>query len=194
MSTTPVRIDDSTISRLKIFKKKYKSYDSVITAFVDYFEATGINPSEIQTSPISMVKKRTDDIIKIMKGIEKETNKKLNRIEGFVELNYNKNNPGVQPDFSDSDLEELNNHIAKIEAENKAQINTISNLKKDLLEAKSVTNNQPVIDNESTFQLIRSELSKLINSKEISRLAKGSYQIEKGLFEAVTSSIFNLTK
>lgn len=83
-----VRLSKSTALRVKSFNKG-NSYEDNITAFLDYFERTGVNPWMLKEHPIEATMKGFDRVIAILKSIEKNKIDVINeRLKDLDMLNF----------------------------------------------------------------------------------------------------------
>lgn len=70
-NTSMIRVSQDTRDRLYKFKKGH-SYDSMLIAFLNYFETLKIRPEHENITSVSILKNEIERVIKIIKAQEKE--------------------------------------------------------------------------------------------------------------------------
>lgn len=191
--TPQIKIEEGVKNRLDRYKKN-GTYTMVIDSFLTYFETSGIKPTDVNLSPLSIVKDSTDRVIKILKNIE---NKKINQLLLFAELIIeNQKSGGSKIEKSDTselvtneEAQGLIDKIGILEANLKNKDKEIKNLNEKLsqkLEQK--TDNKHI----EIFKQIKIYCQQLDNQKTESKLKRDDWQIEKNLFSRNIESINNL--
>ena len=78
-----IKVKDTTKVRLDLFKSN-KTYDTVISEMLLYFETTGITPQSNVMPPNIAAKEQANRVIEVVRGIEKSTNVRLKNIEQLL--------------------------------------------------------------------------------------------------------------
>lgn len=191
--TPQIKIEEGVKTRLDRYKKN-GTYTMVIDSFLNYFETTGIKPTDVNLSPLSIVKDSTERVVKILRKIELT---KINQLILLSELIIeNQKNTGNKIETShaseqvtNEEAQGLVDKIGILELELKSKDKEISILNGKLsqkLEQK--TDNKHI----EIFKQIKIYCQQLDKEKTESKLKRDDWQIEKNLFSRNMESINNL--
>ena len=194
MSTESLKIFPDTKSRLDNHKKKYGSYDKIISAFLDYFEVTGIKPHEVQSSPIAIVKSRADATISLMRGIEKKAVKRDQETHSFLEAIYEKLDSQNGGAYTEEEGQIFLQNINKLESDIKEKEAEIRKLKQQILNNNDSQKSDLSPKISDNYSEIRNQINLINESKTTSRVKDNHYQISKNIYTSAYESIMNLTK
>lgn len=114
-----IKVKDTTKVRLDLFKNN-KTYDTVISEMLLYFETTGITPQSNVMPPNIAAKEQASRVIEVVRGIEKSTNVRLKNIEQLLlSLVGEVKTPGDNPDeyMHISQVQELLERSKQLEQE-----------------------------------------------------------------------------
>ena len=201
---TSVSVLKDTKRRLDKYKKKYGTYEGVISNFLQYFESTNINPSDISLNPTALVKNGTDRMIKILKNIEiKKIDKILNVVEYIAEKvdNPNLENKAKDQDkvssknlggLSEDEVQELAQKLVEFENEISSQKEEIQTLNKRISEANNLANSSKSDNFEPLFLDIKKYLNELTENAKKSGIASNDLKIDAGIFKRNIQTITNL--
>lgn len=197
MDTKPIKISLAVSNRLDQYKKSGASYSQVIENFLDYFQATGLKPSDINSSPISIIQDATKRSIAILKNIE---NKKIDPMNLMLQqiLEYHQKGNSVKSPVpisgNNSEItdEEVQGLLSKLE-ESEKQLSLKEIEIRKLHE--TIANNKPVSEGENHKTIliqIKDLVKDLQANKQSSNLKKSDFQIEKSIWNRDLDSIMNL--
>jgi len=194
MSLQTIKIYPETKERVDKFKSRGTSYDDVLSQFLDYFESTGIKPNEIDSSPMTVTKKATERVVKIIRNIE---TKKLSKIMGMLEdilvrVSESDNQTVAQGEiFSSKEVEELVETIETLQEEN-------SRLENRIEEILTTGNNDPKTEtlkpNLDFLDAILKAVKELRDNAKSIQLQKDEYKIKKNILDRNLDTISNLIK
>ena len=133
-----IRVSDPIKTRLNLVKGK--SYEDKIELMLDYFDATGSDPSKRIANPIFEVERQVERVVKILRKIEKD---KINNILKLLEILNTKGlttSDAIQGDFTAEELEK----IQALKEQYEESKNYIEQLEKQLREnTKNELENKP---------------------------------------------------
>jgi hypothetical protein len=129
-----IKVKDTTKVRLDLFKNS-KTYDTVISEMLLYFETTGITPQSNVMPPNIAAKEQASRVIEVVRGIEKSTNVRLKNIEQLLlSLVGEVKTPGDNPDeyMHISQVQELLDRSKQLEQEARENREKAGKLQTDL--------------------------------------------------------------
>lgn len=129
-----IKVKDTTKVRLDLFKNN-KTYDTVISEMLLYFETTGITPQSNVMPPNIAAKEQASRVIEVVRGIEKSTNVRLKNIEQLLlSLVGEVKTPGDNPDeyMHISQVQELLERSKQLEQEARENREKAGKLQTDL--------------------------------------------------------------
>ena len=129
-----IKVKDTTKVRLDLFKSN-KTYDTVISEMLLYFETTGITPQSNVMPPNIAAKEQASRVIEVVRGIEKSTNVRLKNIEQLLlSLVGEVKTPGDNPDeyMHISQVQELLERSKQLEQEARENREKAGKLQTDL--------------------------------------------------------------
>lgn len=129
-----IKVKDTTKVRLDLFKNS-KTYDTVISEMLLYFETTGITPQSNVMPPNIAAKEQASRVIEVVRGIEKSTNVRLKNIEQLLlSLVGEVKTPGDNPDeyMHISQVQELLERSRQLEQEARENREKAGKLQTDL--------------------------------------------------------------
>lgn len=129
-----IKVKDTTKVRLDLFKNN-KTYDTVISEMLLYFETTGITPQSNVMPPNVAAKEQASRVIEVVRGIEKSTNVRLKNIEQLLlSLVGEVKTPGDTPDeyMHISQVQELLERSRQLEQEARENREKAGKLQTDL--------------------------------------------------------------
>lgn len=129
-----IKVKDTTKVRLDLFKSN-KTYDTVISEMLLYFETTGITPQSNVMPPNIAAKEQASRVIEIVRGIEKSTNVRMKNIEQLLLSLVGKvKTPGDNPDeyMHISQVQELLERSRQLEQEARENREKAGKLQTDL--------------------------------------------------------------
>lgn len=129
-----IKVKDTTKVRLDLFKNS-KTYDTVISEMLLYFETTGITPQSNVMPPNIAAKEQASRVIEVVRGIEKSTNVRLKNIEQLLlSLVGEVKTPGDNPDeyMHISQVQELLERSKQLEQEARENREKAGKLQTDL--------------------------------------------------------------
>ena len=129
-----IKVKDTTKVRLDLFKNN-KTYDTVISEMLLYFETTGITPQSNVMPPNVAAKEQASRVIEVVRGIEKSTNVRLKNIEQLLlSLVGEVKTPGDNPDeyMHISQVQELLERSRQLEQEARENREKAGKLQTDL--------------------------------------------------------------
>lgn len=129
-----IKVKDTTKVRLDLFKNN-KTYDTVISEMLLYFETTGITPQSNVMPPNVVAKEQASRVIEVVRGIEKSTNVRLKNIEQLLlSLVGEVKTPGDNPDeyMHISQVQELLERSRQLEQEARENREKAGKLQTDL--------------------------------------------------------------
>lgn len=129
-----IKVKDTTKVRLDLFKNN-KTYDTVISEMLLYFETTGITPQSNVMPPNIAAKEQASRVIEVARGIEKSTNVRLKNIEQLLlSLVGEVKTPGDNPDeyMHISQVQELLERSKQLEQEARENREKAGKLQTDL--------------------------------------------------------------
>ena len=129
-----IKVKDTTKVRLDLFKNS-KTYDTVISEMLLYFETTGITPQSNVMPPNIAAKEQASRVIEVVRGIEKSTNVRLKNIEQLLlSLVGDLKTPGDNPDeyMHISQVQELLERSKQLEQEARENREKAGKLQTDL--------------------------------------------------------------
>ena len=129
-----IKVKDTTKVRLDLFKSN-KTYDTVISEMLLYFETTGITPQSNVMPPNIVAKEQASRVIEVVRGIEKSTNVRLKNIEQLLLSLVGKvKTPGDNPDeyMHISQVQELLERSRQLEQEARENREKAGKLQTDL--------------------------------------------------------------
>ncbi|PCI96052.1 MAG: hypothetical protein COB15_11435 [Flavobacteriales bacterium] len=194
MSITSIRVTQITKKRLEKYKKKSGTHENILISFLDYFEHSGVKPSDLNMNPISIVKDSVERVVRILKNIE---NKKINSlminqefiIKKLVEKNTKKEDISSDDNITKEEAVIIHDNITNLESELKSAHSQIKLLNGKLSEKLSDNNDS---NSKQILEEIKTLLLELDTKKTASKLIKNDYNIEKNLFKRNLDSALNL--
>lgn len=129
-----IKVKDTTKVRLDLFKSN-KTYDTVISEMLLYFETTGITPQSNVMPPNIAAKEQASRVIEVVRGIEKSTNVRMKNIEQLLLSLVGKvKTPGDNPDeyMHISQVQELLERSRQLEQEARENREKAGKLQTDL--------------------------------------------------------------
>lgn len=129
-----IKVKDTTKVRLDLFKNS-KTYDTVISEMLLYFDTTGITPQSNVMPPNIAAKEQASRVIEVVRGIEKSTNVRLKNIEQLLlSLVGEVKTPGDNPDeyMHISQVQELLDRSKQLEQEARENREKAGKLQTDL--------------------------------------------------------------
>lgn len=202
---TSISILKDTKRKLDKYKKRYGTYEGVISSFITYFEVTNINPNDISLNPTSLVKDGTERMIKILRNIEiKKIDKILRTVEyigdKFEGKETPKNSPILPPEITPqndsglttNEVQELAEKLVSFEKEIIEKNTEILNLNKRIVEANSAPKSTSNSNYDSTFSEIKTKIEELKEKAKRTGLGGDSFKIPDYIFTKNIEEILNL--
>ncbi len=194
MSLRTIKLYPETKERIDRFKHRGASYDDVVTQFLDYFDSTGIKPHQIDSSPITVTKKATERMVKILRNIEtKKIHKMISMLDDIL-LRLSRSDTGTERQegaISSKELEQLVSQIENLESDN-------TKLEKEIEKLLSQGQNDPKIvppgPNLDFLKSIRTAVQELRDNVKNVQFQKDEYKIKKNILDRNLDTITNLIK
>lgn len=185
-----IRITVLNKARLAKYKKKYKSYANIIEAFLDYFDITETKPSDVNVGSIAMMKKSSDQIIGILRNLERNKIYKLLTLsEDIRNHQLSESKIKTEERVTDDEAEQLVEEIGTLRKINKSQEQEIKKLNEMLSKNLGVSTENK---HDEILKNIKKFVLELDSRKTTSNLKRDDWQIEKSLFSRNVESIINL--
>lgn len=194
MSLRTIKLYPETKERIDRFKHRGASYDDVVTQFLDYFDSTGIKPHQIDSSPITVTKKATERMVKILRNIEtKKIHKMISMLDDIL-LRLSRSDTGTERQegaISSKELEQLVSQIENLESDN-------TKLEKEIEKLLSQGQKDPKIvppgPNLDFLKSIRTAVQELRDNVKNVQFQKDEYKIKKNILDRNLDTITNLIK
>jgi len=194
MKFTSIRVGEDTKLRLEKYKRKNGTHDNILSSFLDYFETSGIKPTDVNLSPLSIVKDSTERVVKILRKIElTKINQLILLSELIIENQKTGGNKNEKTDTSEQVTNEeaqgLIDKIGILELNLKSKEKEIRILNEKLSQKLEEKTDNKHIEILKQIKIYCQELDK---QKTESKLKRDDWQIEKNLFTRNIESINNL--
>ena len=194
MSLRTIKLHPETKERIDRFKHRGASYDDVVAQFLDYFDSTGIKPHQIDSSPITVTKKATERMVKILRNIEtKKIHKMISMLDDIL-LRLSRSDTGTATQgesISSKELEQLVSQIENLESDNTKLENEIEKL---LSQGQNSPKIVPPSQNLDFLKNIQTAVQELRDNVKNVQFQKDEYKIKKNILDRNLDSITNLIK
>lgn len=194
MSLRTIKLYPDTKERIDRYKHRGTSYDDVIAQFLDYFESTGIKPNEIDSSPMTVTKKATERVVKILRNIEtKKIHKMISMLDDILLRLSKPDAKGAMPEaiISSKEVEQLVSQIENLESDNTKLENEIEKLLSRAPNPKMVERPKPDLD---FLKTIKAAVQELRDNVKNVQFQKDEYKIKKNILDRNLDTITNLIK
>ena len=187
-NNTQIKVKDTTKMRLDILKNN-RTYDTVISEMLDYFDATGIKPQSKIASPTLVVKEQASRVIEVVRGVEKATNVRLKNIEqmllrlgpGQTQTNENTSSAHDPDEFMHiSQVQELLERAKEQDRIIAKYRDEVSRLQGELEESAA---NKPEMQSQVNVRKLLEVVERIDSMKKIPTFKDTVYEIDRNAFD-----------